>query len=75
MAKISMVVPDVILAEIDSSAGGNRTAFMISAALERARELRRGREDAEIAALSSANAELDRSVAREWAVTGGDGLA
>jgi hypothetical protein len=75
MAKISMVVPDSALAEIDSSAQGNRTAFMISAALERARELRRMREDAEIAALSTANAELDRTVAREWAATGGDGLA
>jgi hypothetical protein len=75
MAKISMVVPDTALAEIDSSAQGNRTSFMISAALDRARELQRAREDAEIAALSAANAELDRAVAREWAATGGDGLA
>jgi len=74
MAKISMMIPDDVLAEIDASAGGNRTAFMIEASLARARELRRRREDEEIADLCSANAELDRVVLREWAATASDGL-
>lgn len=75
MAKISMVVPDEALSEIDSSAQGNRTAFMIAAALDRARELRRKRDDDEIAGLSAANAELDRNVAKDWTAAGSDGLA
>lgn len=74
MAKISMLVPDDALAEIDASAGGNRTAFMIAAALRRARDLRRLREDEEIAAECAANAQLDLHVLREWEVTNLDGL-
>jgi antitoxin component of MazEF toxin-antitoxin module len=75
MAKISMVIPDEALAEIDASAGGNRTAFMLVASLERAREVRRQREDAEIAELCRANAKLDAIADRDWGATVGDGLA
>jgi hypothetical protein len=74
MAKISMLVPDDALAEIDASSGGNRTAFMIAASLQRARDLRRLREDEEIAELSAANAAADIALAREWEATAEDGL-
>ncbi len=74
MAKISMIIPDDALAEIDASAAGNRSAFMLAAALERARRERRQREDAEIAELCSANAKLDAAVDSDWSSTSGDGL-
>jgi hypothetical protein len=74
MAKISMLVPDEALSEIDASANGNRTAFMIAAALDRARQVRRERLDSEIAAACAANAERDLAVYREWEATIGDGL-
>lgn len=74
MAKISMLIPDDALAEIDASSAGNRTAFMIAASVQRARDLRRLREDEEIAELSAANAAADIALAREWEVTAADGL-
>ncbi|MFY9778981.1 MAG: hypothetical protein WAJ85_00545 [Candidatus Baltobacteraceae bacterium] len=74
MAKISMLIPDEALAEIDASAGGNRTAFMLAASLERARRERRRREDEEIAELCAANEAADAAVDAEWSGTSGDGL-
>ena len=74
MAKISMLIPDEVLAEIDASAGGNRTAFMVAAAQRRARDLRRIREDEDIAVLCSANAGADSRLAAEWESTAGDGV-
>ena len=74
MAKISMLVPDDALAEIDASAAGNRTAFMVAAALRQAREIRRLREDEEVAAACIANAEADAQLMRDWEVTTADGL-
>lgn len=74
MAKVSMLIPDDALAEIDASADGNRTAFMVAAALRQARELRRLREDAEIAAECVANPEVDAQLMRDWDVTSADGL-
>lgn len=75
MAKISMLVPDEQLAEIDAQAGGNRTAFMVAAAVERARRLKRERTDREIMAAIAADDELDFAVYREWEGTLADGLA
>ena len=74
MAKISMLIPDDALAEIDESAGGNRTAFMLAAALRQARELKRLREDEQIAAECAANAERDLAICRDWEVANLDGL-
>ncbi len=74
MAKVSMLIPDDALAEIDASAAGNRTAFMVAAALRQAREMRRLREDEEIAAACIANAAADLKVLRDWEVTNLDGL-
>jgi hypothetical protein len=75
MAKVSMLIPDDALAEIDASAGGNRSAFMIAASLQRARDLRRLREDREIADLCAEHAEADEAVTRDWESTLSDGLA
>ena len=75
MPKISMLIPEDALAEIDASSGGNRTAFMIAASLQRARDLRRLRDDDEVAELSAANAAADVALARQWEGTGQDGLA
>ena len=69
-----MLIPDDALAEIDGCSGGNRTAFMIAAALRQAREMRRLSEDAEIAELCAANAEADLELLRDWEVTNLDGL-
>ena len=74
MAKISMLVPDDALAEIDASAGGNRTAFMVAAALRRAREMRRLQEDEEVAAACIARPKADAALMRDWEVTTADGL-
>ena len=68
------VIPDEALAEIDASAGRNRTAFMLAASLERARAVRCQREDAEIVDLCRANAKLDAVADREWSAAAGDGL-
>jgi hypothetical protein len=69
-----MLIPDTALAEIDESAGGNRTAFMIAAALRQAREMQRLREDQEIAAACVAHPREDAELMREWEVTSADGL-
>jgi homoserine kinase len=74
MAKISMLIPDEQLAVIDAQAGGNRTAFMIAAALERAKRLRRQRMDDEIAASVRASDADDSVVYDQWEATIGDGL-
>jgi len=74
MAKISMLIGDAELAEIDGQAGGNRTAFMVAAALERARALKRQRIDEEIAASLRESEEADALVDRDWEVTLADGL-
>ena len=74
MAKISMLVPDDQLAVIDAHAGGNRTAFMIAAAVERAKVIKRERMDAEIAASVRASDDDDFVVYSEWESVVGDGL-
>jgi hypothetical protein len=74
MAKISMLIPDEALAEIDAQAGGNRTAFMLAAAIDRARKLRRESVDREIAANIVESAEHDAQLYSEWETTLGDGL-
>jgi hypothetical protein len=74
MPKISLFVPDEALAEIDASAGGNRSGFMVQAAIERARLLRRRLLDAEIAAACARDAEADATEAREWDSAAADGL-
>lgn len=75
MAKISMLIPDDALAEIDDAAGGNRSAFMVAASLRRARDLQRLREDEEVAAQCSENAAADAELSREWEDTSADGVA
>jgi hypothetical protein len=74
MAKISMIVPDDLLAKIDAEANGNRTAFMVSAAMEVAKRTRRERIDREIAADTDANEEADAQVYSDWECTLADGL-
>lgn len=74
MAKISMLIPDDTLAEIDASAGGNRTAFMVAAALRQAREMRRLREDEEIAVACVAHPAEDAQLMRDWEITMVDGV-
>jgi hypothetical protein len=69
-----MLIPDDALAEIDASAGGNRTAFMIAASVQRARDLQRLREDEEIAASCASNANLDAELSRDWDSTAGDAV-
>lgn len=74
MPRISMLVPDDALAEIDASAEGNRTAFMVAAALRQAREMQRLREDGEVAAACVAHRREDAQLMRDWDVTIADGL-
>ena len=74
MAKISMVVPDSQLAQIDAEANGNRTAFMVSAAIEAAKRTRRERIDREIAADIAAHTDLDARVYTDWEGAIADGL-
>jgi len=74
MAKISMVVPDSQLAKIDAEANGNRTAFMVSAAIEIAKRTRRERIDREIAADVAENEDVDAQVYADWECTLADGL-
>ncbi|MBC5800874.1 MAG: hypothetical protein GIX03_12195 [Candidatus Eremiobacteraeota bacterium] len=69
-----MAVPPETLAEIDQWSGGNRTAFMLSAAVARARMMRRASEDAEIADACATNAEADRMLCADWESTIGDGI-
>ena len=74
MAKISLSVDDALLAEIDAQAGGNRTAFMVAASLERARALHRERVDRELAAILDADVDADMALYRDWESTLADGL-
>jgi hypothetical protein len=74
MAKISMTIPDEELSLIDEYSGGNRTAFMVAAALTRARALQRERIDAEITAGMDADPEGDYAVYKELEYTMNDGL-
>jgi hypothetical protein len=74
MAKISMVIPDDQLAKIDAEANGNRTAFMVSAAIEVAKRTHRERIDREIAADIVENADADAQVYSDWESTLADGL-
>jgi hypothetical protein len=69
-----MLVPDHDLALIDREAGGNRTAFMVSASVDRARRLERERIDREILASLEASAESDAAVFAEWDGVSADGL-
>jgi hypothetical protein len=70
-----MLIPDEQLAVIDAQADGNRTAFMIAAAVEQAKRLKRQRMDAEIAASVRASDDDDFTVYAEWEGVVGDGLA
>jgi hypothetical protein len=74
MPKISMLIPEEALAEIDAQAGGNRTSFMVTAAIERARTLKRNQIDREIAATLTANAAENAATYRDWEPTLADGL-
>jgi hypothetical protein len=74
MPKISMLIPEEALAEIDAQAGGNRTSFMLTASIERARRLKRADVDREIAETLAANADENEAVYRDWEPTLGDGL-
>ena len=74
MPKISMLIPERQLALIDAQAGGNRTAFMISAAVERAKRLRRQRMDEEIAASIQDSEDGDFAVYKDWENVAGDGI-
>jgi len=70
-----MLIPDDQLALIDAQADGNRTAFMIAAAVEQAKRVKRRRMDAEIAASVRASDDDDFTVYAEWEGVVGDGLA
>jgi hypothetical protein len=74
MAKISMLLADEHLAEIDAQAAGNRTAFMVAASLNRARVLRREQLDREIGESLAADAESDLALSYEWDAARADGL-
>ncbi len=74
MAKISMVVPDEDLREIDEVAAPNRTAFMLDAAREAVARLRRQRLDAEIARCLQETADEDVAVLADFSGTNADGL-
>jgi uncharacterized protein (DUF1778 family) len=74
MPKISMLIPEDVLAEIDAQAGGNRTSFMVAAAIERARTLKRDQIDREIATTLTANATENAAAYRDWEPTLADGL-
>jgi hypothetical protein len=74
MAKISMLIPDELLVEIDAQAGGNRTAFMVEAALDRARRVRREKLDREIIASLESDSDADSTEHAAWEVTMNDGL-
>ncbi len=69
-----MVIADNQLATIDAAANGNRTAFMVSAALEAAKRTRRERIDREIAADIAENSDVDAQLYTDWECTLADGL-
>jgi hypothetical protein len=70
--KISMTIPEEDLSLIDEFSGGNRTAFMVGASIERARALRRAAIDDDIARCLAAD-DLSELVA-EWDGVVADGL-
>jgi hypothetical protein len=74
MAKISMLIADADLAEIDEVASPSRTAFMVGAAKAAAAKLRRERQDAEVARLLDESAAEDGALLQEFAGTVADGL-
>ena len=74
MPRSSALIPEWQLALIDAQAGGNRTAFMISAAVERAKRLRRQRMDEEIAASIHDSEDGDFAVDKDWENVAGDGI-
>jgi len=74
MPKISMLIPDEILSQIDAQADGNRTAFMVDAALERARRVQREKLDREIIASLENDGDGDARDHAAWEVTINDGL-
>jgi hypothetical protein len=62
------------MAEIDKQAGGNRTAFMVAASLERVRTVKRERLDRQITESLDAATDADIAVYRDWEATLTDGL-
>lgn len=77
-ALIITVVPEAALSEealaLIEGVSSNRTAFMVDASVKEALKRQRALRDAEIERISEANAASDRSTAREWEGTLGDGL-
>ena len=74
MPRISMLISEEDLAVIDAAATPNRTAFMVAAAKDVARRVRRARRDAEIEGIMRENAGEDSALAEEFAGTLNDGL-
>ncbi len=74
MPKISMLIPDEALIEIDAQAQGNRTAFMVDAALDRARRVRREKLDREIIAALENESDADAREYAAWEGAMSDGL-
>jgi len=74
MAKISMLIRDDLLTEIDAQADGNRTAFMVDAALERARRVQREKLDREIISSLESEGDADAREYAAWEATMNDGL-
>lgn len=74
MPKISMLIDPADLELIDS-VSKNRTAFMVSAAVEEAKRRKRELEDAEIARICAENAADDRELATDWEPVLKDGLS
>jgi hypothetical protein len=70
--KISMTIPEEDLQLIDEFSGGNRTAFMVGASLERARALRRQAIDDDISRCLAADDLSD--LVDEWDGVVADGL-
>jgi uncharacterized protein (DUF1778 family) len=75
MPKISMLIPDDALALIDRHASGNRTAFMMEAAVARARGLERERTDRDIIAALTDDPAADAAVRAAWHPTLADGIS
>lgn len=75
MATITIRVPDEDLAAIDAAAGGNRTQFMLAAALEAAERYQRARLDAEVSRILREDADRDRTVLDDLSGSMADGLA
>ncbi len=74
MIRISMLIPDAELAEIDAVATPNRTAFMLAATREAVSKKKRQQLDDEIARCLEESASEDRALADEFCATAADGL-